>query len=94
MLHKGIAMAMRIFTQKEFIGELKKHGLRPTENKSSRSQVWLDKNDEPITIPYGLERYPDYILDEVLSIMGKLYSNTSPVDEKSYHVNVIPISKN
>lgn len=80
-------MAMRIFTESEFFEELRKRSLLPTNDKTTRSQIWLDENSNSITVPYGLASYPDYILDEILLQVGKLSSNSSPIGEKCFDVH-------
>lgn len=79
-------MSMKLYSEVEFFAELKKHGLTPTNAKTQRSQVWRDQNNEPIFVPYGLPSYPGYILDELLCALGKLYTDSSPIDEKIYSV--------
>lgn len=80
-------MAMRIFTEEEFCAELKMLGLIPTSQKTTRSKIWLDANEEPITIPYGKDRYPDHVLDEIKTQLAKLKSKSEIIEEKSYDID-------
>lgn len=80
-------MAMRLYTETEFCAELKMLGLAPTDKKTIRSQIWLDANEEPITIPYGKDRYPDHVLDEIRMQLAKLKSKSEIIEEKSYDID-------
>jgi len=77
-------MAMRLFTREEFFNELERYGLKPTKNQTGRSQIWIDDKGEPYTIPYNEESYPDYILDEILQRMGKLYCADPVIQKQDY----------
>jgi hypothetical protein len=82
-------MAMRRFSQSEFFTELKKLGLKPTNQETRRTAIWLDGNSTPVTIPIGQVEYPDYILDEIICLLEKIKSEATPIRQETYTVKPV-----
>ena len=61
-------MAMRLYTKKEFEGELGKLGLSKTDYSTDTTYAWRTKDGKHIPVPLlpRGQRYPDYILDKII----------------------------
>ena len=64
-------MAMRIYSAADFEAELKKMGLQPTDYRSKHIRVWVTADGHQRSVPDFRPngRYPDWILDDILSFV-------------------------
>jgi len=81
-------MAMRMYTIKELHNELRKHGLAPTGQSTKTQDVWCVQEDKKNTflVPKNRETVQDYILDCIISNLGKLYTASDSSVQKEYTV--------
>ncbi|MYF27549.1 MAG: hypothetical protein F4169_01540 [Gammaproteobacteria bacterium] len=66
-------MAMELMSRKRFEEQLKKAGLNPTEHESDLGQVWKTDDDKFVLVPKLVGKTPDWVLDDILDRVGRLY---------------------
>ncbi|MCY4184616.1 MAG: hypothetical protein OXD45_04785 [Rhodobacteraceae bacterium] len=60
-------------SRKRFEEQLKQAGLSPTEYESDLGRVWKTDDGKFVLVPKLTSKTPDWVLDEVLNKVGRLY---------------------
>lgn len=79
-------MSMRLYSKADFEAELRKRKIEKTKFSTGTMTLWQDDNGFSIFIEHELDVYPDYLLDNVLSLLNKLYECGGPTISRSYTV--------
>ena len=66
-------MAMQLLDQQSFEKEIQKAGFTPTKKRSKLGRIWKAENGLKVIVPNIKESVPDFVLDEVLKEVGRLY---------------------
>jgi len=85
-------MAMRLYTEAEFIEELVKRGLTPTDEyiSTGKARVFTEANGHGVLVPCGRDSYPDWILDDLIAHLGDSWKGDSNIETKCYGVDKEP----
>lgn len=82
--------AMRVFTKEAFYQKLREYGFYQTEQATPDHTLWHHKeSDKFFSVPHHAEDgIPDFVLDEYLSAVDKLYEAQDGEDcgKKDYQV--------
>lgn len=62
-----------MMSRKRFEAQLKQAGLSPTEHESDLGQVWKTDDNKFVIVPKLTEKNPDWVLDEILDKVDRLY---------------------
>jgi hypothetical protein len=79
-------MSMRLYNQDEFFKELQRVGFKRTDQPAGEGhQLWLhEETDTFFSIPTHADQYPDWMIDEYLAGIKRLYkepAHSSNVDK-------------
>lgn len=85
-------MAMRLYTEEEFIEELVKRGLTPTDEyiSTGKARFFTEASGQGVLVPCGREAYPDYILDDLIAHLGDSWKGDPGMETKCYSVDKEP----